>query len=375
MKKKKILFILLGLVLVYFFWICLAIIRFRTYQATDSKKAEDEIRGAYHIHTIFSDGRKTPERIAEIASRSSLDFIILIDHGAPNLEILKAAGWKKGVLVLAGSELSVSRGHLVALGYQPPASPFSQNAEKAAYQIKDLDGLSIIAHPYSKVSWSWGESVGYNGIEIINANTMLKYNAISLIPLWPALLIKPDYLLLKMLKRPQNNLQKWDEMNQVHPTFGFYSVDAHLFYSSLLPLLQLHILLKKPLSSEFEQAERQVLQALRQGRFYNAIDTAARADGFRFWAQHGQKKIPMGGRTSLDPLATLHIQAAFPFASETHLIHDGKTIITSTEETIVYRPVEEGCYRAEVYLKERTPLHQGIPWILSNPIFFREKSL
>jgi hypothetical protein len=29
-----------------------------------------------------------------------------------------------------------------------------------------------------------------------------------------------------------------------------------------------------------------------------------------------------------------------------------------------------GVYRAEVYLRERTPLAPGVPWILSNPIYF-----
>ena len=374
-KKKKILLLLLGLIVVYSIWLGIGIVRFRTYAGPEIETALPEIQGAYHIHTVHSDGRKTPEKIAELAGLASLDFIILIDHGAPNLESLETAGWKNGILVLAGSELSVSRGHLVALGFKPPSTPFSQNAEKAAYEIKALDGFSIIAHPYSKVSWSWGEPIGYNGLEIINANTMLKYNLFRMIPLLPSLLVKPEYTLLKMLKRPDKNLKKWDELNNSHPTFGFFSVDAHLLYKSLVPLLQLHILLKNPLSDEFEQARHQVLSALRQGRFYNAVDSAARADGFRFWAQKGQKRVLMGEKAVLDSRVTLHIQAAFPFATEIHLIHNGRIILKSSENTIVHQPKETGFYRVEAYLKERTPLHRDIPWILSNPIFFMEKSL
>lgn len=375
MKKKKILFFLLGLIGIYSLWLGIEITRFRTYGEPESGQNPLEIQGSYHIHTIHSDGRKTPERIAELASRSFLDFIILCDHGAPNLESLATAGWKQGVLVLAGSELSVSRGHLVALGFQSPESRFSQIAENAAYQIKALGGLSIIAHPYSKVSWSWGKSIGYDGLEIINANTILKSSLFQLVSLLPSILIKPEYPLLKMLERPEKNLKKWDEINRSHPTFGFFSVDAHLLYKALVPLLQLHILLNEPLSGEFDLASRQVVSALRQGRFYNAIDAAARADGFRFWAQNGQKRILMGERASIDPPSALHIQAGFPFASEVRLIHNGKKIMTSGEKNIVYQPVEAGFYRVEVYLKERTPLSKDIPWILSNPIFFGEKNL
>jgi hypothetical protein len=177
-----------------------------------------------------------------------------------------------------------------------------------------------------------------------------------------------------MLKRPVKNLKKWDELNHTHPTMGFYSVDAHLLYKALLPFLQLHVLLRNPLSEEFEQASHQVLSALHQGRFYNVVDYAAQARGFRFWAQTDQKYIQMGEKALFDPRMTLHIRAEYPYACEIHLIHNGNTIKTSTEKRIIHQPVEPGFYRAEVYLRERTPMRKDIPWILSNPIFFRENS-
>ncbi len=358
----------------YALWLGIHLIGFHIYTEPELDKSPLEIQGAYHIHTIHSDGRKPADKIAELASRSSLDFIILTDHGNPNLESLATTGWKHNVLVLAGSELSVNRGHLVAIGFTPEHAPFSQNADTAFYQIKARGGISIIAHPYSKVSWSWGKSIGYNGLEIINANTMLKYDVSRIIFLSPSLLVRPEYALLKMLQRPDKNLKKWDELNQTHPTFGFYSVDAHLLYKSLLPLMQLHVLLKKPLSDEFELASRQVLSALHQGHFYNAVDSAAQANGFRFWAQKGQKEILMGENTSLDSRTILRIQTEFTFAREMHLIHNGKKIMTSTDKNMDYRPTRPGFYRVEVYLKEKTPLHKDIPWILSNPIYLREKN-
>jgi len=373
LKKKKILYLLLASFLIYVLWLGIQLIRFRIYTQPDLEKSPLEIQGAYHIHSIHSDGRKSTDKIAELASRSSLDFIILADHGNPNLESLATTGWKNSVLVLAGSELSVSRGHLVALGFTPAQPPFSQNADTAFYQIKARNGLSIIAHPYSKVSWSWGKSIGYNGLEIINANTMLKYDPFRAIFLLPSLLVKPQYTMLKMLQRPDKNLRKWDELNKTHPTYGFYSVDAHLLYKPLLPLLQLHVLLKKPLSDEFKLASQQVLSALRQGRFYNAVSSAAQANGFRFWAQKGQARIPMGETTSFDPRIILRIQAEFPFSREVHLIHNGKKIMASSDKNIDFQPTHPGFYRVEVYLKEKTAMHKDIPWILSNPIFLREK--
>jgi hypothetical protein len=371
MIRKRVLIVLLSLLLIYVIWLSYQLVRFKTYTFEGSKKDPLEIRGAYHIHTTYSDGRKHPDKIVQLASRASLDFIILTDHGRPNRECLASAGWKKGVLVLAGSELSVNRGHLVAFGFDPPAEEFSQNAEQAAYQISAQKGFSVIAHPYSKVSWSWGKSTGYNGIEIINANTVLKYNVLRLVPLSPFLLIKPEYALLKLLSRPQKNLKKWDEINHVQSMFGFYSVDAHLLYRPLLPSLQLHVLLDNPLSSDFEAASRQVYSALRRGRFYNAVDAAAQAQGFRFWAQKGKIKLSMGEKTTFDPAITFHIQVPAPFAKEIHLIHDGKEILITSKDNFEYKAADAGFYRVEVYLREKSPLDGNIPWILSNPIFLR----
>lgn len=372
MKTKKVLFLLLALILIYAIWLSLQLARFKPYTLEDIERDPLEIEGSYHIHTIFSDGRKHPDEIVKLAAHSSLDFIILTDHGHPNQDCLASSGWKEGVLVLAGSELSVSRGHLVALGFDSPKTLFSKNAEQAAYQIDALKGFSIIAHPYSKVSWSWGEFTAYNGIEIINANTALRYNILRLFPIFPSLLIKPEYALLKMLSRPQKNLKKWDELNMAHQVFGFFSVDAHLLYRSLLPSLKLHVFLKNPLSNDFEGASRQVFSALHHGRFYNAVDAAAQAHGFRFWAQKGKTRLFMGEETVLDSPVTLYIQSTFPFAKEAHLIHNGEKILVSSEDRIRFQTSDPGFYRVEVYLKEKSPMPEDIPWIVSNPIFLRD---
>jgi hypothetical protein len=374
MIRKRVFVILLSLLLIYIFWLSYQLVGFKRYTLEEAVRNPLEIQGAYHIHSTYSDGRKHPDKIAQLASRSSLDFIILTDHGLPNRECLASAGWKEGVLVLAGSELSVSRGHLVALGFDPPKNDFSQNAEQAAYQIHALKGFSIIAHPYSKVAWSWGKTTGYDGIEIINANTVIRYNIFHLVPLSPILLVKPDYALLKMLSRPQKNLQKWDEINHVQSMYGFYSVDAHILYRPLLPSLRLHVLLNKPLSGDFEAASRQVYSALRHGRFFNAVDTAAEAQGFRFWAQKGKERIFMGEKIGFDPSITIHTQVLQPFAKEIHLIHNGKKILVTSKDNFRYHAANPGFYRVEVYLKERSPLNGDIPWILSNPIFLRQKA-
>jgi hypothetical protein len=202
---------------------------------------------------------------------------------------------------------------------------------------------------------------------------MLSDNVLRIAPIFPALAIKPRYVLLKMLRRPTKTLKKWDELNLIHPTYGFFSVDAHTFYSSLLPSLQLHVFLKKTLSKKYSEAARQVFSALHHGYFYSAVDAAAQADGFEFWAQKGTKKISMGEETVFDSPVTLHVRSLFPFAQEVHLIHDGKKIVVTSKGNLIHDSKDPGFYRVEVYLKAKTPLHKDIPWILSNPIYLRKE--
>lgn len=375
-RKKRFLFGLAFLIFLYSFWLGAQLLRFRPHRTASNREGGPpyEIEGVYHMHTKFSDGLGSADRIAQIAARQGLDFIILTDHGMPNLRCLQSQGWKDDLLVLAGSELSVSRGHLVALSITPPRRPFSQNAEDAAREIRANGGFSVIAHPYSKVRWSWGKDVEYAGVEIIDTDSMFKKNFIPSLPYLPALLLKPGFYLLKTLERPVDTLRKWDELNHGHVLYGYFSTDAHLLYRVLFSGFHLHVLLDEPLSTEFGTARSQVFGALRQGRFFCAIDAAGGTGGFRFWAEAGGHQFPMGSLIPMNSASSLelHARASFPSAVETRYVHNGKTIHSATDKETSVVVDEPGTYRVEVYLRDWSPLGGDIPWIVSNPIFLRK---
>jgi len=376
LKKKRIAAAVLFLFALYFIWLGSSLVRYREPRAKAPAKQSGpfEVEGVYHIHTTFSDGRRTPEEIAAIAARQALDFIVLADHGRPNLKSLANQGWKDKVLVLAGSELSVSRGHLVALDFDLPPLFFSQNADRASREVEALGGFSIIAHPFSKTRWSWGERAVYSGIEIIDADTMIKRNFLSSLPYLPALFIKPGLYLLKIIDRPDQTLRKWDELSRQRPLSGYFSADAHMLYTALLSCFRLHVLMPEPLSQDFETAKAQVFSALRQGTFYSAIDAARSARGFRFRAERRRARLPMGSKLIYDPRApvTLRVRAPFPFKVETRVIHNGESLLSSEEKEVSLIAQEPGTYRIEMYLRGWSPLARDVPWIISNPIFLKE---
>lgn len=80
----------------------------------------------------------------------------------------------------------------------------------------------------------------------------------------------------------------------------------------------------------------------------------------------------MGRETVFEPPCLLGVKAPFDFAIEVRILRDGQTVLRSRENEVVYEIGGPGVYRAEVYLRARTPLSARTPWIVSNPIFFRE---
>jgi len=377
---------------VYLAWLALEILSYRKYEAPPKPARTErtmvppggpaeasplsaappepiELRGAYHLHSRHSDGSKTPAELAAAAERAGLDFIILTDHGVPNLASLEAQGRAGRILVIAGTEISSSRGHLVALGFDPPARPFSQEAGAAAREVHAQGGFTVIAHPYSKTRWSWGSAKDADGLEIINLDGDLRRGWGTALFYAPVLLVKPTLALLKILDPPTAAAGKWDrilaetEERLDPPAAGYYSLDTHrVLHETAFGVLNLHIQLDSLIPADDAAASRAVLDSLRRGRFYNAVDAAADPAGFRFWAE--------GGPTAP---ATLHVRAPFPFAHEIRLLRQGEPVAAGTGPELVFNAREPGAYRVEVHLRARTPLPRGVPWICSNPIIVRKE--
>jgi len=312
--------------------------------------------------------------VAAAASRQGLDFLILTDHGNPNRASLAGQGWKGNVLVLAGSELSVSRGHLVALDFKTPERDFARNAEEAVLEVVAAGGFTVIAHPFSKTRWSWGGSAVFDGIEVVTADSMVRKNILHAIPYLPALIFRPRIFLLKALDRPAQSLKKWDQLGATRAVYGYFSTDAHLAYKALFSYFGVHALLESPLARDFEQAKSQVFSALRRGSFYCAVDAARPAGGLSFWAEFRGGRFPMGSTISQDPSSRVEFrsEAPFPFPVQTRLLRNGEVVQSAEGTKIAFLSEKPGVYRLEIYLQGGSFLARDFPWIISNPIYIRE---
>lgn len=106
-----------------------------------------------HSHTRGSDGRGTPEQIAQAAKKAGLDVLCLTDHHTnTNKETLATADalLSVGVQPVVGCEYSTAQGHLLVYGLVVPPYHWGRYPEMQTVidDVNERGGVCIIPHPY-----------------------------------------------------------------------------------------------------------------------------------------------------------------------------------------------------------------------------------
>ena len=129
--------------------------------------------GVVHVHTTLSDGGGTPEEVIEAAKATGLAFLGITDHN--NLDAKPFEGYRDGVLVLVGAELSTPPGHVLGLGLdRDPAWRFNGDGLDGLEDVRDLGGVPFAAHPFSArpdLRWNGWDLPGPWGIELLNGDS------------------------------------------------------------------------------------------------------------------------------------------------------------------------------------------------------------
>ncbi|MBZ3935160.1 PHP domain-containing protein [Methanimicrococcus blatticola] len=135
----------------------------------------------FHIHSKYSRDCKTPLKdILRAAKNRNLDGIAICDHdevkGALKaLEIVKGNPEKYGnLVVLPGTEVSTTKGHVLVLGVTEIIPSFMTPEETTDY-ARDLNAVSIIAHPFRKSAHGIGylEGSGADAAETFNSKCIM----------------------------------------------------------------------------------------------------------------------------------------------------------------------------------------------------------
>ncbi|MEU9475507.1 CehA/McbA family metallohydrolase [Streptomyces sp. NPDC048191] len=122
-------------------------------------------RGDCHLHSWYSDGRRTPAEIAALARAAGLDFINSSDHNTHSAHPHWADQAGDDLLIMLGEEITTRNGHVVALGTDPGTfvdwryRARDNRWARFARDVRRAGGLVVPAHPHATCvgcGWKFG---------------------------------------------------------------------------------------------------------------------------------------------------------------------------------------------------------------------------
>lgn len=122
-------------------------------------------RGDMHLHTVHSDGRRTPEQLVAAARRSGLDFIASTEHNTRSAGQVWGRYAPDDLLIINGEEVTTRHGHWLAIGLPPDRwidwryGPGADAFAKYTAQVRRAGGIVVAAHPAVPVpatAWEFG---------------------------------------------------------------------------------------------------------------------------------------------------------------------------------------------------------------------------
>ncbi|QOV47241.1 CehA/McbA family metallohydrolase [Streptomyces chromofuscus] len=128
-------------------------------------RGRDWYRGDCHLHSWYSDGRRTPAEIGALARAAGLDFVNSSEHNTHSAHAHWADVAGDDLLVMLGEEVTTRNGHVVAIGTDPGTfvdwryRARDNRYGRFARQIRKAGGLVVPAHPHATCigcNWKFG---------------------------------------------------------------------------------------------------------------------------------------------------------------------------------------------------------------------------
>lgn len=363
--------------------------RLQTQRIENANPSYKDYKGIIHVHTAIG-GHSTGsfDELIDAASKNKLDFVVMTEHTAAlyDTSALTLQGNVNKTLFVNGQEVETAIDRFLLL-------PGSSNAGKAnkistpdfLSQVHAQNKLAFITYPEKYKTWD----ADFDGIEVFSLNTnSKKMNPFFVLfdALW-SYHAYPELVLAKYFQRPNENLQKYDEVTARRKSTLFAGTDAHsnigfhLFgddagnklinlkidrYETIFRAMRNHVLLE----SEKALTTETLLQALKNGHCFVGVDSLSDTSGFSLTAETGSERKIMGDEIALTE--SLNLKASAPQIARFVVFKNGEKIYEQASAAQIDLPVKEkGTYRAEVYLDSLGAPFDQMPWIISNPIYVK----
>ncbi|HEY3708414.1 MAG TPA: CehA/McbA family metallohydrolase [Amycolatopsis sp.] len=120
------------------------------------ERGQSWYRGDCHLHTVYSDGKRTPEQLVADARAAGLDFIVSTDHNTNSSQLVWGDYATDDLLILNGEEVTTRSGHWPAIGL--PAGTWidwryrasdAADFRRFTDQVHRAGGLVTAAHPFA----------------------------------------------------------------------------------------------------------------------------------------------------------------------------------------------------------------------------------
>jgi hypothetical protein len=281
----------------------------------------------------------------------------------------------------------------------PSPYPLAGEARDVVEDVRRLGGFGIAAHPDSpKAELQWkGWALPFDAVEVINPDTSWRVHAESpgfrpKLRLLQAALTYPlrsSETIAGVLAQSEATAARWELLTRERRVVAVAGVDAHAKlqlrdvdpgdnrfslpfpgYEPSFRVLSVRVYSEQPLTGDAPEDARRLIDALRNGRLYTAVDGWAAPPAFAFTADHQRGSARAGEELPIGGPVTLHIKSNAPAGFTTTVWRGSEAIAADRAEREIDLPVGDGAavYRAEIRADDRP----GAPaWITSNPIYVR----
>jgi hypothetical protein len=346
-----------------------------------------EAVGNLHIHTRYSDGSGTHEEIAAAAERAGLDFIITTDH---NVFVPDKEGWYGRVLVLVGEEINEPQppqaNHLLCFRIRKEVRDFAGDAQALIDEVRRQGGFCFPAHPLERPSpligepafnWNHWDADGYAGICLWNYMSEFK-SYLTSVPRALLSVFFPE----AVIRGPfPEALQKYDTLlahsrrlriiggSDAHANrYSLGPIPLVVFpYERLFRTVNLHVLLRRPLSGGLLDDRDTIYEAIEAGRSFIGYHRLGDPRGFQFHASDGTMQATYG--ETIETAGTVMLEARSPLPARLRLIRHGEIVAERWGKYLSYRTEQPGAYRLEAW---RWGWGRWRGWVFTNPIFVTE---